>query len=458
MVPGPLLEGGVIEYLALCGEFARARGLGERLVARLPDVDTGAVRLAWDEAFSLGNCHYGLMLADLYQGEPASAARAAARARVCYGHIGWERMVVSVVRMECLSALAYAADRPDEWRRLAAEWDVHESRVGRPGVGDAPRPGHAMVLAAGGRWDEARTLTAAMLDDLRLLQRQGAQLVIAELDRACGETEAAWVAVRAVLPEGPTAALVAQYRVQEPALRLGAALAVDEGDLPTAATWLAAHDALLARCAGVLGRSENHALWGRYHRQSGERGKARECAERALACAMEPRQPLALLQAHRLLGELHTDTGEYEAARHHLTESLAIAAACEAPFERALNLLALAESHAAQGETGMAQPLVDEVRVICESLSAKPALGRAEALAGRLDTASASTPSYPAGLSAREVQVLKLVAEGLSNPQVGERLFLSPRTVEQHLRSIFNKTGVPSRAAAARWATEQGLV
>ncbi len=54
--------------------------------------------------------------------------------------------------------------------------------------------------------------------------------------------------------------------------------------------------------------------------------------------------------------------------------------------------------------------------------------------------------------------MLRLVAEGLSNPQVGARLFLSPRTVEQHLRSIFNKTGVTSRVSAARWAADHALV
>lgn len=62
----------------------------------------------------------------------------------------------------------------------------------------------------------------------------------------------------------------------------------------------------------------------------------------------------------------------------------------------------------------------------------------------------------PTGLSAREVEVLRLVARGLTNPQVG-RTSLSARTVEQHLRSIYNKLGVPTRAAAARWAAEQGL-
>jgi DNA-binding CsgD family transcriptional regulator len=67
-------------------------------------------------------------------------------------------------------------------------------------------------------------------------------------------------------------------------------------------------------------------------------------------------------------------------------------------------------------------------------------------------------PEYPAGLTAREVEVLRLVAEGMSNPQVAERLYLSPRTVSTHLTSIYHKLGVASRAAAARFASEHNLV
>ncbi len=60
-------------------------------------------------------------------------------------------------------------------------------------------------------------------------------------------------------------------------------------------------------------------------------------------------------------------------------------------------------------------------------------------------------------LTRREAEVLRLVAEGLTDPQVAERLYLSPRTVGQHLRSIYNKLGVSTRLAATRFALEHGL-
>jgi predicted ATPase/DNA-binding CsgD family transcriptional regulator len=71
---------------------------------------------------------------------------------------------------------------------------------------------------------------------------------------------------------------------------------------------------------------------------------------------------------------------------------------------------------------------------------------------------SSSTPEHPAGLTSREVEVLGLVAGGLTSAQIAKELFLSPRTVETHLTSIYHKLGVSSRAAAVRFALEHGLV
>lgn len=64
---------------------------------------------------------------------------------------------------------------------------------------------------------------------------------------------------------------------------------------------------------------------------------------------------------------------------------------------------------------------------------------------------------YPAGLSERETEVLKLVAQGLTNAQIARGLFISPNTVNRHLNSIYHKLGVNSRAAATRFASEHDL-
>jgi len=75
-----------------------------------------------------------------------------------------------------------------------------------------------------------------------------------------------------------------------------------------------------------------------------------------------------------------------------------------------------------------------------------------------LSPAPADPPSYPDGLTAREVEVLRIVAQGLTNEQVAKRLVISPRTVDTHLTSIYSKIGVSSRTAATRYAIEHHLV
>ena len=68
------------------------------------------------------------------------------------------------------------------------------------------------------------------------------------------------------------------------------------------------------------------------------------------------------------------------------------------------------------------------------------------------------SPAYPDGLTARAVEVLRLVATGLTNAQVADQLVISARTVDTHLTAIYSKIGVSSRSAATRYAIEHHLV
>ncbi len=69
-----------------------------------------------------------------------------------------------------------------------------------------------------------------------------------------------------------------------------------------------------------------------------------------------------------------------------------------------------------------------------------------------------ASPTSPAGLTAREMEVLRLVVQGLTDAQVAEQLVISPRTVNWHLTSIYSKLQVTSRSAATRYALEHHLV
>ena len=65
---------------------------------------------------------------------------------------------------------------------------------------------------------------------------------------------------------------------------------------------------------------------------------------------------------------------------------------------------------------------------------------------------------YPAGLTPREMDVLRLLAKGLTSAQIAEQLTIGVVTVNFHVRSIYSKLGVTSRSAATRYALEHHLV
>ncbi len=92
-----------------------------------------------------------------------------------------------------------------------------------------------------------------------------------------------------------------------------------------------------------------------------------------------------------------------------------------------------------------------------ERFAAEWARGRAMGADEIIDLAPPRPPEHPGGLTLREVEVLGLVAAGLTDAQVAERLVLSVRTVHSHVRSIYRKVGVSSRSAATGYALRQGL-
>jgi DNA-binding NarL/FixJ family response regulator len=165
-----------------------------------------------------------------------------------------------------------------------------------------------------------------------------------------------------------------------------------------------------------------------------------------------------LLAAHRLLGELDIDAARFADAETHLNAALTLADACAAPYERALTVLAQAALRVAEHRREEATSLLQDARAVLIPLGAKPALARADILTAKLDTTQASGAlAYPADLSAREVEVLRLIAVGKSNREIADTLFLSPGTVNVHVTHILTKTNTTNRTEAALFARDHGL-
>ncbi len=411
-------------------------------------------------ASSHGDAYHGLGLAHAALGRPCEARQAFDLARDAYRAVEHHFMVGYSALYELhWTLLPYHSERVAERHVLAKVAEEAWTRASAVWSDLQPRLVQLPLLALEGQWGEAREVaTLAVSSEGMIHQRCLGLQMLGLLARAQGDVDLAWAQVRELLPEGPASEPgETLFLIALTMQRLAAALALDVGDLAGAQAWLNAHDRWLTWGGTILGQAEAEMAWASYHRAAGHSFQAYERARRALARAAEPRQPLALLEAHRLLGELETETGRFSQAALHLEQALALSEACRAPFERARTLLALAELHHLTGDLMQARELLGAVSSICEPLGAQPTLARAGNLAATLANSVTSTSRGPAGLTAREVDVLRLVAQGLTDAQVAECLSLSPRTVGRHLASIYSKLGVSSRMAASRFVVEHQL-
>ena len=123
----------------------------------------------------------------------------------------------------------------------------------------------------------------------------------------------------------------------------------------------------------------------------------------------------------------------------------------DVPYEAARCRVIAARACRALGDEASAAMELDAARVVFVELGARQALAAAEA------ESSAARHERDDGLSAREVEVLRLVAAGDTNREIARELYLSEKTVERHLSNIFGKLGLSSRSAATAYAFRHGL-
>jgi ATP/maltotriose-dependent transcriptional regulator MalT len=143
--------------------------------------------------------------------------------------------------------------------------------------------------------------------------------------------------------------------------------------------------------------------------------------------------------------------GDVAAAGHAASTARSLWQELKMPYEEAQARVLLARVCRAAGDEERARMELDA------ALAAFERLGADLDARGVRDLLQSAT-GMPGGLSAREIEVLRLVAAGDTNREIAARLVISPHTVTRHLQNIFTKLGVSSRAAAARFAVEHDLV
>jgi len=163
----------------------------------------------------------------------------------------------------------------------------------------------------------------------------------------------------------------------------------------------------------------------------------------------------------RLLGLLSQTSGNFGQAVGHFEDSLTFCRKAGCRPELAWTCHDYADTlvrRNSSGDRAKALSLLDEALAISQELGMEPLIERVVAIKEKAESQPGAAPAYPDGLTAREVEVLQLIAAGKTDREIAEELFVSVRTVGYHVGNILNKTTSSNRAEAAVYAARQGLV
>jgi predicted ATPase/DNA-binding CsgD family transcriptional regulator len=286
--------------------------------------------------------------------------------------------------------------------------------------------------------------------------------------------------------------------------QLAQVLFVSQADLAAVRVPLEESLALSRELGFKEGIAASFCLSGQIALSQGDMTTAHALAQQSLSLYREIGHRHGTAEALSLLGRVVAIQGNHVAARAHYGESLALASEVGDRLHVASCLEGLAGAVAAKEDPAWAAHLwgaAESMRAIIdaplppiERADYERAVAGARAQLGKHEFANAwaegrkmtpqqvltahdqvnlpfqsSTkplsppptkplPKYPDGMTAREVEVLRLLAQGLTDAQIADQLVISPRTVNNHLTSIYQKIQVSSRSAATRYAVDQHLV
>jgi DNA-binding CsgD family transcriptional regulator/tetratricopeptide (TPR) repeat protein len=179
---------------------------------------------------------------------------------------------------------------------------------------------------------------------------------------------------------------------------------------------------------------------------------ARSAVDELVELAAERNVVLLNAMAAQAHGAVLLAEGGARAALSAARQAWSLWQELDAPYEAARARVVVGMACRSLGDEDAARMEFDAARHVFETLSAGPDATWVESLTGRAPSKGGS------GLTAREVEVLRMVATGRTNRAIAGELFLSEKTVARHVSNIFMKLGVSSRAAATAYAYEHDLV
>lgn len=339
--------------------------------------------------------------------------------------------------------------RAEQWTRAITDGFL-DPNGGRPRVMHTHcRLAYGSVLCATGRLPEGE---AALLDALGpeasgvFSHRAEASARLASLRLLQGRVDEAAELLRGL--EGRPGACEPLARVHLVCGDLELARAVAERGLTTAGADLLRVGALRALLVEIA-LADDDVI------------EAAEHAEALRNLALAADSPLLRADAALAAGRVAAARPDPDAAIASFVEARTHLHPDERPLVSALLCLEHAQVLADAGQRGAALDHARTAIALLDRLGARPLVDRADALLRSLGARARSATRPPtaavAGLSRREQDVLALLREGLTNPEIGERLFISAKTAEHHVGRILSKLGVRSRAEAAAVATAAAL-
>ena len=317
-----------------------------------------------------------------------------------------------------------------------------------------------VVLGNAGEWARAEQLARDLLDRASLgeASRAHALLTVGLIDAARGVTKRA----RRHLGRAHAIARESRMAGSVQASHFGLAL-VDELEGTASPHW---HELVTARVEQISSsRPRGLRLASTFAARRADTTLLNACAEAAASYASRFGSADALAGLAHTLGELALAQSQPTVAAEQFATALERLGEVEAPFERALTQARAGTALIAAGERELGIERLTGAYHTFRKLGARPFANRAaadlEAVGENVDKRlgrRAARDLEQGGLTRRELEILRLVAVGRTNREIAHQLFLSPRTVDMHVRNMLAKLGCRSRTEATGRAHELGLL